>query len=163
MGPNAVAALDHEPVRREEHDKSTHGPDDEAEDAPVEPQDCPGEGLVMRVRVVRHHRSSSNGYPSRGEIHEVSRGLRRGTRGCVDASRVNSSTPLSSRLTASWYSCSSLTAQMSKFAPIRFCTASIAVSIEWSWLLYLCRPFGPTSCRLSSPSKKFRIVRSAPM
>ena len=28
-----------------------------------------------------------------------------------------------------------------------FCTASMAVSIEWSWLLYLCMPFRPTVCR----------------
>src|SRR5262249_55449804 len=45
---------------------------------------------------------------------------------------------------SSWYSASTLTFQTSLLAPKMFSTDSMAVYIEWSWLLYLCIPFRPT-------------------
>ncbi len=45
---------------------------------------------------------------------------------------------------SSWYSASTFTVQTSWSAPKMFSTESIAVYIEWSWLLYLCMPLRPT-------------------
>src|SRR5438132_11991512 len=45
---------------------------------------------------------------------------------------------------SSWYSASTLTLQMSWLAPKMFSTESMAVYMEWSWLLYLCIPLRPT-------------------
>src|SRR5690606_28548973 len=42
--------------------------------------------------------------------------------------------------TCSWYSSSAFTRHRSCSAPNMFSTANSAVSIEWSWLLYLCMP-----------------------
>ena len=39
-----------------------------------------------------------------------------------------------------------------------FQTAIMAVSIEWSWLLYLCIPLRPTVCRLGIGSMWLRTV-----
>src|SRR5688572_21645304 len=46
----------------------------------------------------------------------------------------------SSSRCSSWYSKSVFTSQTSWAAPRMLATAIIAVSIEWSWLLYLWRP-----------------------
>ena len=57
-------------------------------------------------------------------------------------------------LSSSWYSSSTFTAQMSWVAPWMFSTVSMAVYIEWSWLLYLCMPLRPTGCTLGAwPSR----------
>ena len=53
----------------------------------------------------------------------------------------------------SWYSSSVLTAQTSSFSPRMFRAARSAVSMAWSWLLYLCRPLRPIICRFSIPSR----------
>ena len=37
-----------------------------------------------------------------------------------------------------------------------FSTVSMAVYIEWSWLLYLCMPFLPTGCTLGAFSSNHR-------
>src|SRR4051812_7807259 len=53
-------------------------------------------------------------------------------------------------LSSSWYTDSAFTAQMSWFAPSQmFSTVRIAVSDEWSELLYRCSPLRPIWCRLS--------------
>ena len=44
---------------------------------------------------------------------------------------------------SSWYSSSTFTDQMSWSETNRTYTASIAVYIEWPWLLYLCMPLRP--------------------
>ena len=60
---------------------------------------------------------------------------------------------------ASWYSSSTLTVQMSWSAPKMFSTVSIAVYMEWSWLLYLCIPLRPTRWTLgASASSHLRII-----
>ena len=53
---------------------------------------------------------------------------------------------------SSWYSSSTLTSQMSWAAPKMFSTVSMAVNIEWSWLLYWCIPLRPTGCTLGACS-----------
>ncbi len=78
---------------------------------------------------------------NRGQTPVEVRGADRGTTG---ASRpvpwVEPVVPVPS----SWYSSSTLTDQMSwSPLPRMFSTVSIAVSIEWSWLLYLCMPLRP--------------------
>ena len=55
---------------------------------------------------------------------------------------------------SSWYSSSTFTDQMSWCAPKRFSTVSIAVYMEWSWLLYLCMPLRPMRCRPRACSSK---------
>src|SRR5207249_1004106 len=52
--------------------------------------------------------------------------------------------PRPQRCFSSWYSASTFTDQMSWSAPRMFSTASMAVYIEWSWLLYRCMPLRPT-------------------
>ena len=60
---------------------------------------------------------------------------------------------------ASWYSSSTLTDQMSCVAPYMFSTVSMAVYMEWSWLLYLCIPLRPTGWMLgASASIHLRMV-----
>src|SRR5688572_24382724 len=53
----------------------------------------------------------------------------------------------------SWYSSSVFTAQTSWRSPRTFFTASRAVSMAWSWLLYLCRPLRPTIWRFSNRTR----------
>ncbi len=60
----------------------------------------------------------------------------------------------------SWYSSSTLTAQMSWSEPWMFSTVSMAVYIEWSWLLYLCMPFRPTGWTLGACSSNHRRMTS---
>jgi len=65
----------------------------------------------------------------------------------------------SSATSSSWYTDSALTAQMSWSAPLTMLsTARIAVSIEWSELLYRCRPLRPTCWRLVIVSSHSRIA-----
>ena len=60
---------------------------------------------------------------------------------------------------ASWYSSSTLTDQMSWEAPNMFSTVSMAVYMEWSWLLYLCMPLRPTGWMLGAlASSQLRMV-----
>src|SRR3954452_19655905 len=65
----------------------------------------------------------------------------------------------SSLTSSSWYTDSALTAQMSCFAPVTMLsTARIAVSIEWSELLYRCRPLRPTCWRFEIPESQPRMA-----
>ena len=63
---------------------------------------------------------------------------------------------------SSWYSKSVLTSHTSWDAPSMFQTTIMAVSIEWSWLLYLCIPLRPTVCRFGMRSMCVRTVSRCP-
>jgi len=61
---------------------------------------------------------------------------------------------------SSWYSSSTFTDQMSWCAPNRFSTVSIAVYIEWSWLLYRCMPLRPMRCSPRAWSSRYATMRA---
>ena len=92
----------------------------------------PGQGRLTRGR--RHPPSTPRREQQpRHRAHAAGAPARRGR-----------STPSCRRLSAcSRYSASTFTAHTSCSAPMMFSTESIAVNIEWSWLLYLCMPLRP--------------------
>jgi hypothetical protein len=85
-------------------------------------------------------------------VRDAARPARQLRRGSTGASRpVPGVLPLARPDCSSWYSASTLTDQMSWSSPVQmFSTVSIAVYIEWSWLLYLCIPLRPTGCTFSA-------------
>src|SRR5690606_10524413 len=85
---------------------------------------------------------------------QFTRGALLGTTGAsrpVPAVAVAEAGAVSTPEPSSWYSSSTLTDQMSwSPRPRMFSTVNMAVSIEWSWLLYLCMPLRPTGCTLGT-------------
>jgi len=65
---------------------------------------------------------------------------------------------MSFTLPSSWYSASPFTFHRLKAPPDKFFTASMAVIIEWSWLLYLCIPLRPTTLKLANGASSARIT-----
>ena len=72
---------------------------------------------------------------------------------------------LTAEVASSWYSSSTLTSQTSWVVPVMmFSTVSMAVNMEWSWLLYRNMPLRPTgwtfdACSASQPRRTSTLAR----